>query len=152
MDFNKTLSEFQFKASKVKNIEIKNDFSFLPNNDELNTSINITNGVSDINKREDNLLYANLQLNIQVTVEHKTSSKKLFINLTVDGLFTFSKDDKAEFNKMLLLNGNSTLYSIARAQIINLSSMCLSSGEIILPMVNFLKLLQLKEAEDNEKK
>ncbi len=148
MNFNEILADFQFRASKIKKIEMNNEFSFLPDSGELETSININDIISRIDKdEEENLFIANLTLELNVTSKHKETNKKLVINIVIDGLFTFNKDNEDEFKQMLLLNGNSTLYSIARAHIITLSSMSLASGQIILPMINFLKLFELKKAK-----
>ncbi len=151
MNFTDTLSEFQFRDSVIKKAVINNDFTVLPDNNELEYSVKIQNGLSDI-INENNILSARLILKINLSLVHKETEQKMLIEFIIDGVFTFSRNDEEQFKEMLLLNGNSTLYSIARANIINLTSMCLSSGKVVLPMINFLKLMQLKEKEDKKTK
>lgn len=153
MNFTETISNFQIKASRIEKLEINNDFIGLKNTENLDTNIKIGNAISQVQKDEsDGLLYASLKLDLTVTSSEKNSKKKYCIHMLTEGLFTFDSNDEEEFKQMLLLNGNSTLYSIARSHIMTFSSLSLSGGSIILPMINFYKLLKLQsEKKENIK-
>ena len=150
MELEEIQSEFQLKGCKVEKFELDNDFIALPEQEELKLSVAIKNAISDIDKIQDNILSANLKFDLEVTSKLEQNNKKLYIHILLDSFFIFEGDDKARFNEMLLLNGNATLYSIARSHIITLSALSCESGQIILPMINFVKLLQ-KTKQNNQK-
>ena len=124
---------------------MENDFIDLPLKG-IENNLSIGNPNHKIIKK-DNLLFGILQLQINNVAEEKSTDRKLSISLVIEGLFSFSGDDEDVFRKMLFLNGNSTLYSIARAHIHSVTSMALNSGRVLLPMINFLKLAEEMEKE-----
>ena len=79
----------------------------------------------------------------------KNDNKKFEITLSLESFFTTSDLDKNNFKQMLLLNGNSTLYSIARSHILTISALSFDSGKIVLPMINFMELLNARNEETN---
>lgn len=149
MDIKDTIASLQLRGTRIVNLETKNDLVNLPNGEDLDTNINLGNPNYGINET-DGKLFASLQLQVRVELTDKKTDKKIYISITVEGLFSFDETDKEKFKQMLLLNGNSTLYSIVRSYIITISSIALNSEKIVLPMINFLKLAQLhKEQQDN---
>ena len=54
---------------------------------------------------------------------------------------------KEDFFKMLEISGTACLYSIARANIINISSQCLLHGQLRVPMINVFEYVKSKEVE-----
>ena len=81
------------------------------------------------------------------------NDKKFEISILLEGFFVGENMDLENFTKMLVTNGSAALYSIARAQILSLSSQSLAGGEFILPMVNFFKAkdLKVKEKQSEQK-
>lgn len=152
MNLNEIQSPFQLQGCIIRQIEEKNNLVFLPSTEQLETTVNIKNAFDDIRKNEqDNCLETNFILDLNFTAVSNEKEKEYSIHIVLDGFFTFSKDDEDEFKNMLLLNGNSALYSIARSYIITISSISLTSGQFVLPMINFVKLLEeSKKAKNNE--
>lgn len=147
MDIKETLATLQLEKTRVVNINTSNDFVNLPQNEELDNNINIGNSDCVINEQNDKL-YGALQLQVNVELIQIITSKKINISITLEGIFSYDEPDKEKFRQMMLLNGLSTLYSIARSYILTISSMTLASGKITLPMINFLKLSELKQKEE----
>ncbi len=152
MDIKDSISNFQLNGTRLIKLEIKNDFVNMPEQSEIEMSVNMGNNDFEVVKKND-IFFSNLQLNVTVVVSKKNTEKQIVISLTLEGIFTLQpnsdKEDENKFKQMLLINGNSTLYSIARSHIITASSMSLDSGNIILPMINFVKLIKLKMEEEN---
>ena len=151
MNLSDIQSPFQLQGCILQKIIVENDFVFIPNNDMLNMSVNLKNNISDIRKNEkENCLEANLVLEVDCIASISDNGTKYSIHLALNGLFSFSGDNQDEFTSMLLLNGNSTLYSIARSQIITISSMSLTSGQLILPLINVVKLFEASKQENKK--
>lgn len=142
------LSEFQFKSSIIRELNIENDFVSLPNKNDLDTSMEIKNAFSDIEENNGEL-YANVLLILNVTAKSidNEENRSMKVDLSIEGRFSYCEDNKEQFERMLVLNGTSTLYSIARAHIATITSMSLQNGKINLPMVNFVKLFQMKREQ-----
>ena len=87
-------------------------------------------------------------LALSVNIETKTISGDFSLNAVIQGVFSGdgSQLDEEDFTKLLKINGCSALYSILRGAIINISSQAFSSGNVIIPMVNFIRFHEL----DNE--
>ena len=74
------------------------------------------------------------------------------VKIYIQGCFTDSADiSESSFREMLGLNGCAALYSIARAQIINLTSQAMNGGQLILPMINFFEMKTVKDKKESEK-
>ena len=141
MDIEKIKSEFQFIASTITNISVKNNFVVLPEYEELKLKMDTEYEIKAI-YFDDGI---NGVLSLKTLAEAKKGKQKISISITIEGLFTDINEDKEHFISLLKLNGCATLYSIARAQIIGLSAQSLASGHLILPMVNFFKAKELKD-------
>lgn len=142
-------SPFQMHGCVVDNIEVKNDFVSIPADVQLESTVNIKNGISKIKKAdENNMLQANLILDLHYSASFE--EKVFSVHLVLNGLFTTTDIDEKVFEHMLLLNGNSALYSIARSYIITISSMSLTSGQLVLPMINFVNLIKETQKEQEE--
>ncbi len=153
MELNNALAVIDLKGYFVPHISIDNDFRII-SRENYTVSMKIENGITDINEIQRNEttghLEAHLILDLTVTaVSNDDNSKKCKINIVLSGLFDYSGEDRNEFYYMLLINGNSTLYSIARSHIITLTALSNSSGQIVIPMVNFVKLLE-DSKKDNQ--
>lgn len=147
MDIRDSLATLQLLNTRVPELTIENDFVTLPSKEETETSLELGDVGHAIEKREDAYVGV-LQLRIHSITKSKKSNKKIEFSIVVEGIFKFDGDDKEMFEQMLFLNGNSSLYSIARSHIINMTSLSFASGQIILPMLNFVKIAeQLKQGK-----
>ena len=140
MDINNSVSNFQLENSRIVHFTIENDFAELPANG-LENHLSIGNPNFKIFKKNDRL-FCILQLQVNHETKYTDTEQILNVSLVVEGLFSFTEDNEDTFRQMLFLNGNSALYSIARAHILSMTSMSLISGRIVLPMINFLKLAE----------
>lgn len=134
-------SDFQLLGTRLAKVEVTNKFINLPLDDELETNIDMGNSECKIIEL-DNQLEGILQQYVNFSATLK-SEKQLYIKISVmiEGCFITSSKDKELFNQMLMLNGNTTLYSILRAHITTISALSLGEGKIVLPMINFTKLM-----------
>ena len=142
-------SPFQMHGCIIDKIELKNDFVSIPADAQLESTVNTKNGISEIKKvNEDNMLQANLILDLQYSASFEGNT--FSVHLVLNGLFTMIETNEELFQNMLLLNGNSALYSIARSYIITISSMSLTSGQLVLPMINFVNLIRESQKKQEE--
>lgn len=145
MDINEIISEFQLVNTRIFKAEITNHLVDLPPFSELNCSLNLGNPDLSIEEKEDHLC-ATLQLALDYYAVHKDNNDDSFkISIAVEGLFVYNEKNKEKFTQMLMLNGNTALYSIIRSYVMTLSSLSLASGKIILPMINFAKIIESEE-------
>lgn len=145
-------SDFQMIASSIKNINLKNDFYMLPDPERLSFIADAEYDKIHISKNEDGGFAGTIDLTVTATAKLKKSKDKISIKMCIMGIFVDSKAETEEaFEQFLTLNGCATLYAIARSIIIGLSSQSMSSGELILPMVNFFKMKKVKEEKEFEK-
>ena len=150
LDMKKHLSGFQIIGHVTKSIKLKNDFIGFEDDAKLNRSIQADYTVSDLYTNEDDsCIIGSILLHVKCEVK-ESAKKKLVCETVTEGLFTAPKDiGQEQFEKMLGLNGCSTLYSITRALIVSLTSQSLGYGKVVLPMINFFKLNESKKAKND---
>ena len=144
MDTKKQESPFQFMGSRVLELHINNSYvNFDPSSDD-SKSVDISHQISDVIEYEHSLL-GSVQLDINVSISNSTdeenpSKKELILNVKIEGGFSATEEMPIdEFEKMLHINGVAALYSIARGLIISITSQTLTSGQVVLPLLNFTK-------------
>lgn len=152
MEINSAVrSSFQMVATQINAITFKNDFLDLPE-DGLKVKTDCeykTDMFEDNDEYRGGLVTLIVKVTAFATVENK--KKKMTISISLTGGF-YDKPDvsKEKFQSMLGINGCAALYSIARAQIINLVAQSVMQGHIILPMTNFFKLKEQKDASEKK--
>lgn len=151
MDLNASIAAFGFLGYYIPHINVENDFRSIAR-ENYTVSLSIENGITDIEEIKQNEstghLEAHLILDLTVTaVSNEDSTKKCVINIVLSGLFDYSGNDKDKFYSMLIINGNSTLYSIARAHIITITALSSAAGHIIPPMINFVQVFEEMKKE-----
>ncbi len=151
MDIKSIASDFQFIGSSVKKVQITNDFVVLPDADSLKKQIDVDYVIESLQRNdEDQDIFSTLLLSVRVTYKHNKS--KMDIKFEIQGAFVAPYEmDDATFERMLSTNGCASLYSIARAIIVCMSSQVLANGCIYLPMVNIFKLNEEKQKKINTK-
>jgi len=148
MDTKIAFADLQFQGCFIEKINISNNI-YCISKENMTVSLDVKNGIGEIIQNCDlNCLQANLVLDLTVTaISNNDQNLKYQLNIVLNGLFYYYGTDPDTFNNMLLLNGNSTLYSIARSHIITFTSLSSTSGQIVLPMINFVKLLENSNEE-----
>lgn len=126
------LSDFQFISNTVSNISFTNRISKIGENCKKRMNLNY----DSINMQEAaNLLIGTIILKIDIDV---VDGEKCLTRLSYSAIGAFSTKDtqnKDKFEDMIKINGLATLYSIARANILTISSLA-GIGEINIPMIN----------------
>lgn len=151
MDAKKIISGFQLVKAAVISLEVKN--SFLEYDEHLNGSktIDVAYQITDSRTIEEKKIHGG-SLDLHVTVASKINDSAYIIHMIYRGLFTApSEMTFQEFSRMLKINGTASLYSMARAVLISISSQMFSGGSILLPMVNVIQFHELTESAVNNK-
>lgn len=139
MDITKVQSKFIFVGSRVVSFNLSNDFVSLPDENNLSLSLDVDKEISDFTV-DDDLVFGEVNLTITVLAQSKDNDKQLSLTITVNGCFADNKDiDTEEFRTKLSINGSAALYSIARANIISITSQSLCGGQLIIPLINFFE-------------
>ena len=102
------------------------------------------------NKKIELIGYVQLKLNITAK-DQEDKAFKCKISLILEGCFNSLMEDKNKFEQMLYINGGTTLYSIARSQILNFSSNMFVNGKILIPLINMVEFMEESEKEKNPK-
>lgn len=153
MKLNAITSDMSFIGSSITKLNVSNNIkNLVDTNCTFGVDVDITN-IQQISGLQ-NQLRGYVLLKVTVNVKGiKLKSAKSKIVLELEGCFETSTLDKDHFAQMLFLNGGSTLYSIARGIIGNLSAQAYQHGKILLPMINMVQLLKEKvDALQNAKK
>lgn len=148
-------SPFQLKDHYVDELIVKNKSIVLSRDDQHNLrDISIIG--AEVKDDLDNFT-GSLSLSINVSCKRKDDSKStISVKIVLTGIFLAGKSEEMDLKKfqdMLILNGATSLYSIARAIIATTTAQCLSSGKVLLPMVNIFEMLnQINTSFDEEGK
>ena len=139
MDSNEIKAVFQLQRTTLMNLNVSNSLLEYNERDKGERSIDVAYKVIDIfDHKTDNIKVGVLDLiiKIRITIEGHSSS----IDLTTRGLFTIDKETSNDsFTEMLKINGAASLYSMSRATVSILSTQMYSIGNIVLPMLDFVK-------------
>ena len=146
-------ADFQFIDHKIKRLEINNDFSDLVRKLTYNLSLEVTDTPA-IEENEQGDFVGSVSLTVKVVGKSSEQDDRcISVVLELEGGFFASKDDMSleVFNKMLQLNGLTTMYSIARSIIISVSAQCCPNGQVRLPMLNMVEVRNaMDEAAESE--
>lgn len=139
---SEVFSDFQLVGARLGKVEVTNKFINLPPTNDLEINIDLGNSECVITPFDDHL-EGILQQYINFSATLKSQKDEFIkISLMIEGCFIASEKDEERFKQMLMLNGNTALYSILRSHVITISSLALGEGKIVLPMVNFAKLIE----------
>lgn len=91
-------------------------------------------------------------MDLKLDIKAKVQSGKFSINAVFRGCFDAPEElPEDQFAEMLKLNGCAALYSIARGAISVFSTQMFSNGNIVLPLVNFIRFREIeKQNESND--
>ncbi len=140
---------FQFVGSRVLKLTQTNNFLYLTDK-ELNRKVNVEYEIKNISRKE-NDLFGLLHLIIDVELKERGKSKNQYkCHLVIEGCFVCNEDiGEDKFYKMIEINGCASLFSIARAFLISISSQSVLEGKITLPLLNVVNMVN-KRKEDLE--
>lgn len=143
-------SPFQFIENRVNKLEVKNsliDFSEKSLKREIKKLDYIVTNYSENGE----LFLGALSLDLEVLIASKSEQSVSFY-IQVEGLFKGdkSKINKEQFEKMLEINGSSTLLSIARGIVISISALCSFNGQIRIPLMNMLAYYNKKHNKQSD--
>lgn len=142
---NDIQSDFQMIGNQIISISLKNNFLELPDSENLNLEMSAEYEIESTIKH-DSCYIGVINLTVKAEAKEKGKKKKISITICISGGFGDSHPENEEsFRNMLSLNGCAALYSIARAQVISLSSQSMNGGQLILPMINVFKMKEKKE-------
>lgn len=141
MDTEKIKAGFQLIATSIKTIEFSNTFiSFQQDEEELKKSFDVSYEVDEIFiENQQQTILGTITLEVTALIESTEAEMKF--EMAIQGCFASEENLEEEaFRNMLELNGCATLYSIARAMILSISSQACYGAHILLPMINVFKL------------
>lgn len=154
IEFNKISADLEFVGKSIKHLAVENQYI---NTDDHHgqaafamdlrvTKVGIDNNADPSKK------FGQILLFVEVDFQRKNDEKPgMNIKYCSEGCFSAPKDiDEQIFVNMLYINGGSTLYSIARADILDITAKVFHNGKIALPMINFVQFMEEKSKELDE--
>lgn len=142
MNTEKIKSGFQLLATSVQKIELSNNFVVLNDDTNIERSFDVSYNINDVSSDEDKeVTMGTITLNIDISI--KSNENEMKLNIDLQGCFI--DDDASDFDKfreMLGVNGCASLYSIARAMILSITSQVCHGAHILIPMINVFKLVE----------
>ncbi|WP_027308643.1 protein-export chaperone SecB [Caloramator sp. ALD01] len=141
---NDILADFQFLGNRVSNFSIETK-QIVSKNEKINISYEFDYNI--LNIEEDDKKYFGL-LEFIVVVKSKVKNSILFkINLTIEGAFIGNKEKikKEDFERMLKINGVTTLSQLSRSYILSVTALSGINPPVKLPMINIFQLIYKKE-------
>lgn len=144
MNASEMQSWFQFCGSRVLRFSMHNDYVAMPQEDDLSTSpaqsTDVKYEVVSIEKREKyyvGILRLHITTGASSTDGNTEHKNEIGADLWIEGCYVMidrlSEDD---MQKMLIINGSASLYSIARSFISSVTSQSMDSGSLTLPMIS----------------
>ena len=152
MDTKKIESTFQLIKTSIISLDIKNNF--IEYDERLNgqKSIDVAYQITDKRVIDTQKLYGG-SVDLHITVVSKINEQAFIIQMIYRGIFTAPLSMKQEqFNHMLLINGTTSLYTMARAVIMSISSQMFNGGAILLPMLNMIRFHEYTNPDSAQEK
>lgn len=145
MNTNEIESQFQLLNTSILSLEVVN--TFFEYDEKISGNKTIDVGYNIV--RTDNIEEKNAKmgiLDLHITLSCEIEDKTFSIYLISRGIFKDALETADDqFEKMLKINGCASLYTMARATINVISTQMFSYGNIVLPLVNFVKFHQMEE-------
>lgn len=151
MNINQVAADLEMVGCSVRNLSITNDLISIRDDDELHLDLDILPVYEGIIEQEHR---GRVVLNLHIdSVRKEREDQKMEISVTFEALFrsTDSMEEQA-FIELLIINGATTLYSLARGKIEAISASIFLDGKIVLPFVNIIQYYHQKytSAENNK--
>jgi len=144
MNTKKVEAAFQLLTAAVTSIDIKNTFFGYDERNPGKKEIDVGFIIRDVGYDEEKELRLGI-LDLKVVVTSEVDDNNISLDMEYRGVFSAPLDmEEDAFKKMLGINGCAALYSMARATISSISSQVFSIGNIVLPMVNFIRFHEIE--------
>ena len=153
MNIEKIASTFQLVGSRILKVSIDNSFFEITNSIPAKKTIDVNYEILSISREEESIygvmkLYIKSKISTKSKDENEVGPRKYKFDLVIEGCFTDTLEiDDKKFESYLRINGSAALYSIARGFILGTSAQTLLSGQVMLPMANFVQMEELKKDE-----
>ena len=145
MNINQVAADLEMVGCSVRNLSITNDLISIRDDDELHLDLDILPVYEGIIEQEHR---GRVVLNLHIdSVRKEREDQKMEISVTFEALFrsTDSMEEQA-FIELLIINGATALYSLARGKIEAISASIFLDGKIVLPFVNIIQYYHQKYA------
>ena len=143
MNINQVAADLEMVGCSVRNLSITNDLISIRDDDELHLDLDILPVYEGIIEQEHR---GRVVLNLYIdSVRKEREDQKMEISVTFEALFrsTDSMEEQA-FIELLIINGATALYSLARGKIEAISASIFLDGKIVLPFVNIIQYYHQK--------
>ena len=143
MNINQVAADLEMVGCSVRNLSITNDLISIRDDDELHLDLDILPVYEGIIEQEHR---GRVVLNLHIdSVRKEREDQKMEISVTFEALFrsTDSMEEQA-FIELLIINGATALYSLARGKIEAISASIFLDGKIVLPFVNIIQYYHQK--------
>ena len=150
--YKKYHADFQLVENCISSIKMQSNVLGLPKDGVTRNLNKISPKITSTDRSEDgNALYGVLTLEVAVSINKADADKIFTADIIAEGIFSASSQlGEDAFNRMLLLNGTTMLYSIVRADISAISALMFGNGQVRIPALNVLKFFDDESAEDTE--
>ena len=151
MDSNRIKASIQLVGTSIADLRIQN--GFLAYNEMMpgEKSIDVSYNVRDIRLSQDQTKKNGL-LELIISLSAMVDERNFELFMTMRGVFEITAECEDDaFKRMLEINGCAALYSMARASISSISTQMFAVGNIVLPLVNFIRFHELQEQEGIKK-
>ena len=143
MNINQVAADLEMVGCSVRNLSITNDLISIRDDDELHLDLDILPVYEGIIEQEHR---GRVVLNLHIdSVRKEREDQKMEISVTFEALFR-STDymEEQAFIELLIINGATALYSLARGKIEAISASIFLDGKIVLPFVNIIQYYHQK--------
>lgn len=139
---NQITSDLTYLGSSIKSIQMTNSDVLMTEISEKSFGMDIV--LNEMTKREGKY-YGTILLKIVVNVS-ENGTEKMNLEMLLEGAFSASPTiSKDEFENLILVNGATALYSIARSKVEIISATAFLTSKLELPMVNILEFYKTKQ-------
>lgn len=142
MNFNCITPDLVFVQSKIVELQIKNKIDAI--DDSMAKSLGMDIVPTEISSDAD-YHYGRLLLKIVVNIsDHNEDFSS--IELLLEGVFASPiAVDEETFRNLVLVNGATALYAVARGKLESITASVFSEGKILIPFVNILEYYKEKK-------
>ena len=144
MNISQVTAGLELVGCSVRNLSVSNNLIDLREDDELQLGIDIElvyEGAEECEHHGKVILIMHIE-----AARIEKEEQKAEINITLEALFKSTQQmDEKEFYHMLMINGATALYSIARGKLEAISASVFLDGKIVLPFVNIHQYYLEKE-------
>lgn len=133
-------AKFQLLDSYVKSYSL-NLSRKIQSNENIEVNGKMGFGIIHITKKDSLIGEIELANEIELVIDKNVVGK---IHIVMGALFEGSLDIEKDFEKMLKLNGATTLSNIMRAYVISNTSLS-GMPTIVIPLINFVEFFKIRE-------